>query len=346
MTPAKKKQFLARMAAGRAAAAAKKGTSKRAPGFKRGSIRKDKKAIAKASKTAARQWAQEKKAARAAALRPKRKKNADYQQPRTHAEAMKYLDQLEKERRQKFYPDNYAGTGARKRATGKQDRYLAAMQRNPKKANPINRQTQIRITVDRNGREIAYKWSPAAMRYIKTSLDGAKLALATGKARQIKNPEDMGPASAMYESFHGREPARIIEHTENFDYRAQLAELGKLLELRIKITGGDKATLDGFGNCQVACDPDGKNIAFLGGSQAIDLDALEIESDKDLIELGEVTYIAYFAKKGFHNFEPIDYTHHFGEVDGIRPILTYDSFNRKLFLIGGNYSVKPEGITN
>jgi hypothetical protein len=163
--------------------------------------------------------------------------------------------------------------------------------------------------------------------------------------KRRRNPADMAEASAMYEQFHGRAPARIIEHSETLDYRSELAELGKLLELRIKING-DRATLDGFGNCQVACDPDGKNIAFLGGNQTIDLDALGIESDKDLIELGELTYIKYFSRKGFHDFAPIDYFHHVGEVDGIRPMLSYDTFNKKLFLLGGNYQVKPAGIEN
>jgi hypothetical protein len=264
MTAAKKKQFLARMAAGRAAAAARK-RPKRAP--------------AKGS----------------------RKKATAVKKP--HAAARK---------KKRNYRSPFAGQASKK--------------------------TLQRLDNNRKIKEATEKLKAAF-------LAGTANTRPNPKKKARRNPDSMGPASAMYESFHGREPARIIEHSDNFDYRAELAELGKLLELRIKING-DRATLDGFGPCQVACDPDGHNIAFLGGAQTIDLDALGIESDKDLVELGELTYIKYFSKKGFHDFAPIDYTHHFGEVDGIRPILTYDTFNRKLFLIGGNYQVKPEGITN
>jgi hypothetical protein len=173
----------------------------------------------------------------------------------------------------------------------------------------------------------------------------AKAAAHLKAIRKARNPEDMEAASAMYEQFHGRASERIIDHSETLDYRSELAQLGKLIELRIAING-DRATLDGFGNCHVACDPQGKNIAFLGGSQGIDLAALEIDSEKDLIELGECTYIKYFSRKGFHDFAPIDYFHSFGEENGIRPVLGYDTFNKKLFLIGGDYTVKPEGIVN
>lgn len=164
--------------------------------------------------------------------------------------------------------------------------------------------------------------------------------------RGKRNPaDDMAEAAAMYEQFHGRDAERIIQHDEEHAYRSELAELGKLLELKFKVPGGH-ALLDDFGNCQVACTPDGLNIYFVGGQQRIDLDQLGIASDKDYIELGECTLIRYFTKKGFHNFDPINYWHRFGEEDGIKPMLAYDAQNQKLFLIGGNYQARPEGIVN
>lgn len=166
--------------------------------------------------------------------------------------------------------------------------------------------------------------------------------------RGKKNPEeaDMTAAAAMYEQFHGREAERIIEHDEQHAYRSELAELGNLLELKFKIPGGH-VLLDDFGkSCQVACTPDGLNIYFVGGRQTVNLDQIEIESDKDYVELGECTLIRYFTKKGFHNFDPINYWHRFGEEDGIKPMLAYDAQNEKLFLIGGNYQARPEGIVN
>ncbi len=92
--------------------------------------------------------------------------------------------------------------------------------------------------------------------------------------------------------------------------------------------------------------PDGSNIYFLNGDQSIDLHALDVESDKDMVEIGPCSYISYKTEKGFHDFEPIVYYHEFGEEDGILPILAYDRLNKALFLLGGNYRVRPEGIVN
>ena len=72
----------------------------------------------------------------------------------------------------------------------------------------------------------------------------------------------------------------------------------------------------------------------------------DIASDKDMIELGPCMYIEYYTVKGFHDFEPTNYWHLFGEEDEIRPILCYDRLNKQLFLMGGNYTVKYEGIVN
>ncbi len=173
---------------------------------------------------------------------------------------------------------------------------------------------------------------------------------AAGKAGRSyvgrRNP-DLDAEAEMYRIFHGRPPEREIDHEELIEIRSKFAEMGKLIELRFRLDGErEPMPLLDFGACQAVCTADGTNIYFLGGDQKVDLSALAIESDKDLIQLGECTYIKYFTRKGFHNFEPVEYWHRFGEEDGYRPVLAYDSLNRKLFLLGGNYQVKPEGIVN
>ena len=162
--------------------------------------------------------------------------------------------------------------------------------------------------------------------------------------RRRRNPA-MEAEAALYELFHGRPPERLIQHDELIEIRSSFAELGKLLELRFKMDGRTIPITE-FGNCQVVATADGRNIYFLGGKQHIDLSTLEMDSDKDLIELGPCVYISYFSRKGFHDFEPVDYFHKFGEEDGITPTLAYDQLNRKLFLIGGNYKVESAGIVN
>jgi hypothetical protein len=169
----------------------------------------------------------------------------------------------------------------------------------------------------------------------------------TTTKRQRRNPDTMQAAEAMYESFHGRPAERTIEIEQTINYPAHFAEMGRLTELRFHL---DKHNPDfpltGFKKCQAVCTPDGQNIYFVGGDQSLDLAALNIDCDKDVVELGPCTYISYDTKKGFHNFEQVDYFHRFGEEDGIRPTLNYDRLNNSLFLASGNYRVRPEGIRN
>lgn len=177
------------------------------------------------------------------------------------------------------------------------------------------------------------------------------LARSSRKAGRVyggrkRNP-DLDAEEEMYRIFHGRAPERTIDHEELIQIRSKFAELGKLLELRFRLDGErTPMPLIDFGSCQAVCTADGKNIYFLGGNQTVDLAQLAIDSDKDYVELGECTYIKYFTRKGFHDFEPIDYYHEFGEEDGVRPVLAYDQLNRKLFLLGGNYRVEAPGIIN
>jgi hypothetical protein len=193
----------------------------------------------------------------------------------------------------------------------------------------------------------------------RKAASGSRRVLSSSVRRSytVRRNPDLEAEAEMYRIFHGRAPEREIEYEELLEIRSKFAEMGKLLELRFDLDGetslraGESVSrseipLTDFGATQAVCTADGTNIYFLGGDQKVDLSQLSIESDKDYVELGPCTYIKYFTKKGFHNFEPVEYWHRFGEENGIRPVLAYDSLNRKLFLIGGDYSVKAEGITN
>ena len=170
---------------------------------------------------------------------------------------------------------------------------------------------------------------------------------ARSATRGRRNSESLAGAERMFETFHGKKSGRVIDYEESYKYPATFAELGKLIELRFWL---DKANPDfqltRFGDAQVVATPDGSNIYFIGGDQSVDFAALDIASDKDFVELGPCTYICYFTVKDFHDFEPTKYWHRFGEDDGVFPVLAYDRLNRKLFLLGGNYRVKAEGIVN
>lgn len=162
-----------------------------------------------------------------------------------------------------------------------------------------------------------------------------------------RNPDGLDQAEQMFQTFHGKPPGRIVEYEEMYRYPENYAELGKLIELRIYLDAANPDfPLTRFGEAKAVTTPDGANIYFIGGDQRIDLDALDIASSKDFVELGPCTYICYFTVKGFHDFEPTKYWHRFGEEDKILPTLVYDRLNKSLFLTSGNYRVEHEGIVN
>jgi hypothetical protein len=176
------------------------------------------------------------------------------------------------------------------------------------------------------------------------NVDTEKTVYRPSGNRKRRNQDD---GTDMYETFHGKKPGRIVEYDELINFPQHFAELGRLVELRINLDSHNrKFPFTSFGNCKVVCTPDGENIYFVGGDQKIDLGNLDIGGDKDMVELGPCVYICYHTTKDFHDFTPIDYFHEFGEEDGIQPMLAYDRLNQKLFLMGGNYQVKREGIVN
>jgi hypothetical protein len=169
----------------------------------------------------------------------------------------------------------------------------------------------------------------------------------TGRRRRRNQEEGMAGAEQMYETFHGKPSGKTTEYALSVQYPSQFAELGRLKELRFDLdTANRDFPLTHFKDCEVVCTPDGGNIYFIGGDQSVSLEDLDIGTDKDFVELGPCGYIMYHTRKGFHDFEPIDYFHRFGEEDGILPLLVYDRLNRALFLASGNYRVRADGIEN
>ncbi len=177
---------------------------------------------------------------------------------------------------------------------------------------------------------------------VRSNSPRKKSSSAIARRKRGRNPDDMTAAERKFEEFHGKPASRIIDYSQDFEYRSEFAEIGKLKELRFMLDEyNPEFPLTSFGACQAVCTPDGRNIYFIGGDQSVDLAALDIASDKDIVELGACCYIRYHTIKGFHHdFEPMDYYHTFREEDGIMPVLMYDRLNRSLFLASGNYQVK------
>jgi hypothetical protein len=165
--------------------------------------------------------------------------------------------------------------------------------------------------------------------------------------RRKKNQDTAAAAAALSEQFHGRPVRKVREIVETFDEPIDLADLGRLVELQV-LDGRHVRPMEFRAGVRVGCTPDGGQIYFVGGDQEISLEALGLAKwlPKDHVTIGPVAKIAYHTSKVFHDFEPSDYEHDFGEERGLLPLLHYDVRNKKLYLTGGSYQVRPEGITN
>ena len=136
--------------------------------------------------------------------------------------------------------------------------------------------------------------------------------------------------------------AKIASMVPPDDY----AGMGQLLELRAVGDDGMQTQLRySKDKPRVCCDPAGTQIYFVGGDQGSEKLSGRFVGF-DLVDLGECTYIAYFTRKQFDNFEPIEYYHEFGEENGIRPHLAWSPARKQMYLVGGNYAIRPEGIVN
>ena len=227
---------------------------------------------------------------------------------------------------------------------------------NPKKKAAKKRRNatkKIAFSADKHGRKLAYIVSLHQMRNIRIPVAEAEHLIATGQAQKTpyrtfgkSNPDT---AEEMYQTFHGRPPAKIKHVTEQEDYPVDVADCGKLLQLDVILNGSSKATeLKSTGNVRLWTTPDGGQLYFHGGDQRLDLDALGLADGlpKDHLEIGPVFKIHYLTSKDFHDFEPVHYHHKFGEAGGRPPVLNYDTRNRRMYLSGGTYQVKREGIIN
>jgi hypothetical protein len=186
----------------------------------------------------------------------------------------------------------------------------------------------------------------------------ATAAAGRKRAAGRRNPDETAAAAALSEQFHGR-PARTVREIEELhEERETLADLGRLIGMRVwpdedwcidlgRVEESAPES-DSFRGVRLAASPDGGQLYFVGGDQALDLKKLGLDRylPKDHIAIGPVETIGYFTSKAFHSFEPTWYTHEFGEEGGEQPILNYDVLNRKFYLTGGSYQVRPEGIVN
>jgi hypothetical protein len=187
------------------------------------------------------------------------------------------------------------------------------------------------------------------------------------------NPEGEGDGSEEYqqakriaELFHGRPVKEEITITDQIDTPDWYAEIGPLVELRIKGFRGYpfRTAKFCFGLSEdqlihLLTSPDGRQMYLRGGDQEIALDALGMGSDsdwfRDQMAIGEVTYFAYRDGKKFHGFKMTEYTHKVGSAldwtgtkhiqkTNAKPVMIYDTRSKKISLAGGQGKVETETL--
>ena len=234
---------------------------------------------------------------------------------------------------------------ARKRASGTIAKSAAARRHlSPKKARTaaIAKSTAKRSPIaKRNGaglpkrkpvkkvRRVTHKWKKPARRGKRNPALGAK---------------------AMFEKFHGKPSTKFIDYKTAQHYHRHLADKGDLIYLKVLLP--DDAPMEAVElrprGVMCAMSEDGGQIYFIGGDQKLNLTKLGLASQlpKDHVVIGPVFEIEYLTEKKFDDFKPLNYFHPFGDEGGELPTLCYDVRSELMYLVGGSYQCRAEGIVD
>lgn len=170
--------------------------------------------------------------------------------------------------------------------------------------------------------------------------------------RGKKNPSQLDQAIVLYESFHGKDAKEVTELHESAAVRQDYTALGKLVAIGIgecKRQGNDLVNhWDRCGHLcfekdgvTLAASPNGKQLYCIGGNQdlSLALSKVDLDRSKDFLDLGELPFIVYEARKVHGNFAPTEYVHEFGEKSGVLPKGMYDKLRRRIYFVGGEYFI-------
>lgn len=230
-------------------------------------------------------------------------------------------------------------------------------------ANPRRRELTPREEALRHRKEREELIRLREERYKRRGTRNPEIVVEPGQTITLKiNPS----AESIREEFVGRFPDHITIFHEPHMPKGDYAKLGDLVGISYKPKHGGQVQAIGWyeGSAttplheaakslrklteppQLVSDESGRQLYFVGGNQ----DCFPLldgsHQEHQLWELGKARTIIYRERKHFDDFELINYEHKFGEETGERPTLMYDGRHRRLFLEGGAYEIKPEGITN
>jgi hypothetical protein len=168
--------------------------------------------------------------------------------------------------------------------------------------------------------------------------------------------EEYQQALRTAELFHGRPVKEQIEVEEKIRTHDWYVSIGPLIKLIIKpVTKKPRKRVplpfhqSEAGQVQLFTSPDGRQFYLRGGDQELDLAAFGMGEGsawyRDHILIGEAVEITYRDRKKFHSFKLVDYFHKLGEETRVKPALVYNSLAKKLSIIGGQYRIEMDDLT-
>ena len=171
--------------------------------------------------------------------------------------------------------------------------------------------------------------------------------------RRRCNSEDTERAAAdLRETFTGAPAEWVTVSDEPHVPTGDYAQLGELLALYIKPLSSGQVQQINFKHDRPALvsATNARQLYLVGGDQDISA-ALAVFGARDrgdgTLELGELRRLDYKQRKEHVPDPDVDeWRHELGEENGIRPVLVFDSSNKKLLIEGGDYEVRREGIVN
>ena len=186
----------------------------------------------------------------------------------------------------------------------------------------------------------------------KATRRGAGRAAKNARSHR-RNPDESSQAVKLFESFHGKSPKEIIEAQRSSVMREDYTALGTLIALGFDGGGfSESALVNKWEKCpnisfqgdhvKLASSPNGRQLYLIGGNQNLDAalnDFEGVDPRKDLIDLGDVFFVVYLARKVHSNFEPTEWVHRFGAKTDSLPRLVYDKLKKEITLVGGEYFI-------
>lgn len=222
---------------------------------------------------------------------------------------------------------------ARRRRRSPKKARTAAIAKSTAKRSPIAKRNGAglpkRKAAKKNSRRVTHKWKKPARRSKRNPALGAK---------------------AMFEKFHGKPSTKFIDYKTAQHYHRHLADKGDLIYLKVLLP--DDAPMKAVElrpkGVMCAMSEDGGQIYFIGGDQKLNLTKLGLASQlpKDHVVIGPVFEIEYLTEKKFDDFKPLNYFHPFGDEGGELPTLCYDVRSELMYLVGGSYQCRAEGIVD